>query len=419
MIGLTGISHKTATLEVRELFYLSKEEIILFSELLKKETGISDIIVLSTCNRTEVYYSQSKYDFPHAAKQVYNALKLFKLIRDEHWNAFYNYSDSKAVKHLFKVASGIDSMIIGEDQIVGQIKEAYLLCAEAALTDAILMRLFQKSLEAGKRVRTETRIKLGSTSVSSVAVQKCTGLSEELSGNQVLLIGAGESGNLVVKTLHKSEKFKITITNRTEGKARNISDKYNCTLLPFDQISNNLHCYDIVIVATGSNVPLVTKEMVKESRKRRNSSKQVFIDISVPRNIEKNVEDLTAVQLFTIDDLQEIVNTNMEKRKSSIVFANRIIDQIEDDFSDWVASRTLQPAIKTITSKMLKVSKRELNGYNRSESEEIQQAIHNYSEQLTQKYISFFIKKLKVITANGKKTDAVRLVDEFFKTGDE
>lgn len=414
MIGLTGISYKTSTVEVREQFSLAKEEIIPFSELLQKETGISDLVVLSTCNRTEIYFSQDKYDFHLAAKLVYKTLKHFKGIEEKYWHSFYSYADDEAVKHLFEVASGIDSMVIGEDQIIGQIKEAYMFCTEAALTDAVLMRLFQKSFEAGKRVRTETKIKMGTTSVSGAAVQKCINLFENLSSKRVLMIGAGETGSLVLQNFHKNGNPKITVTNRTEDKAHKLAGKHNCTILPFEQMASHLFLYDIVIVATGSKKPLVTREMVEESLKTRKNEQQVFIDISVPRNIENSIEELDAAQLFTIDDFIEIIQTNMEKRKDSLETAREIINEIVEEFSEWLASRSLKPAIQAITYNMQKISKEEVSGYNKVDSEEIQLAINDFSKHLAQKYTRLFIKNLKEMTANGKKTDTLKLVNELF-----
>lgn len=414
MIGLIGISYKTSALDVREQFSLAKEEIISFSELLQKETGISDLVVLSTCNRTEIYFSQDKYGFHLAAKLVYKTLKHFKGIEQKHWHSFYSHADEDAVRHLFEVASGVDSMVIGEDQIIGQIKEAYMFCTEAALTDAVLMRLFQKSFEAGKRVRTETKIKMGTTSVSGAAVQKCINLFNNLTSKRVLMIGAGETGSLVLQNFHKNGNPKITVANRTEEKARKLAKRHNCTILPFDQMANHLFLYDIVIVATGSQVPLVTRQMVLQSLETRKNEQQVFIDISVPRNTEKNIEELEAVQLFTIDDFQEVINHNVEKRKDSIEAANEIINEIVEDFSEWLASLSLRPAIQAITYNLQKVTKEEVSGYNKVNSEEIQLAINDFSKHLAQKYTRLFIKNLKEMTANGKKTDTLKLVNELF-----
>lgn len=419
MIGLIGISHKTSPLEIREKFSVAQDEIVPFSELLQKETGISDIVILSTCNRTEIYFSQNKYDFHLAAKLVYKTLKQFKGIQKKYWHTFYSHSKSDAVRHLFEVASGIDSMIIGEDQIIGQIKDAYVFCTEEALTDAVLMRLFQKSFEASKRVRSETEIKMGNASISSAAVQKCMTLFDKLSDKRVLLIGAGETGSLVLQNLHKSGAYRIAITNRTHKKAEKLAEKHGCVPLPFEQMSPHLYLYDIVIVATGSKVPLVTTEMTREAAEKREGRKQVLIDISVPRNIETGIEKLENVNLYTIDDLDEIVKTTMKKRKGCIDSATKIIDDMVTDFDEWMASRSLRPAIKAITYNMQKVTKEELSGYNKVNSEDMQLAIHDFSKHLTQKYTRMFIKNLKELTANGKNTEALDIVNELFNISED
>ncbi|HKL31595.1 MAG TPA: glutamyl-tRNA reductase [Tangfeifania sp.] len=419
MIGLIGISHKTSPLEIREKFAVSKDEIVPFSEMLQKETGISDIVVLSTCNRTEIYFSQNKHDFHLAAKLVYKTLKQFKGIGEKYWHTFYSHSKSDAVRHLFEVASGIDSMIIGEDQIIGQIKDAYVFCTEEALTDAVLMRLFQKSFEASKRVRSETEIKMGTASVSSAAVQKCTTLFDKLSDKRVLLIGAGETGSLVLQNLHKNGVYRIALTNRTQKKAEKLAEKHHCTPLPFEHMPPHLYLYDIVIVATGSKVPLVTTEMARESAEKREGRKQVYIDISVPRNIEKDIEGVENVNLYTIDDLDKIVNSTMQKRKKCVDSANLILDEMVDDFDEWLASRSLRPAIKAITYNMAKVTKQELSGYNKVNSEDMQMAIQDFSKHLTQKYTRMFIKNLKEMTANGKNTEALDIVNDLFSISED
>ncbi|QGY44193.1 glutamyl-tRNA reductase [Maribellus comscasis] len=414
MIGLAGINHKTSPIEIREQFSISKEEIIPFSELLQDDTGISDIVVLSTCNRTEIYFSQMKYDNVTAAKLIYRTLKKFKGIENKYWHLFYNYGNSEAVRHLFEVSSGIDSMIIGEDQIIGQIKEAYQYCTDAALTDAVLMRLFQKSFEAGKRVRSETKIKMGTTSISSAAVQKCFQLYDSLNDKRVLMIGAGDTGRLVLQHLNKSGVKRITVSNRTEEKAKRLAERYRCAMLPFDQMANHLFLYDIIIVATGSSVPLVTREMITDSQEKRENKPQVFVDISVPRNIEKNVEEMENIQLFTIDALQKTVDTNVEKRMHSVSSAREIIDEIVDEFSEWLSSRSLRPAIKMITEIMQKVSNEELLGYYKADTEDKQQAINEFSTHLTQKYTRLFIKNLKEITENGKNTESLQIINKLF-----
>ena len=221
---------------------------------------------------------------------------------------------------------------------------------------------------------------------------------------------------MVLQSLNKNGVQKLTVTNRTPEKALKLAARHNCVPLPFDQIPNHLYLYDIVIVATGSTVPLISREMVEQSLNIRKGSLQIFVDISVPRNIEQNVEELESVTLFTIDDLQSIVNTNMDKRKESVSTANEIIKEIVDDYCEWLASRSLRPAIKAITYNMSKITKEELSEYNKVNSEEMQLAINEFSKHLTQKYTRLFIKNLKEITANGKNVESLEIVTGLFNT---
>jgi glutamyl-tRNA reductase len=414
MIGLIGISYKTAPLELREKYSLSKNEIIPFSDFLQSETGISDIVVLSTCNRTEIYFSQCRHEFHEAANMVYKALKRFKKLEIKLWHSFYKLANKEAVMHLLGVASGIDSMIVGEDQIIGQIKDSYVFCTEAGLTDAVLMRLFQKAFATSKRVRTETQIMAGTTSISSAAVQKCASMFPGLEDRKGLLIGAGETGCLVLQSLSKNGVQKLTVANRTLEKAVQLARKYNCETLPIDQVEEYLHLFDVVIVATSSTMPLITRSMAKSSTAKRNGALQVFVDISVPRNVEPEVESLDAVALFTIDDLQTAVNTNLEKRKENISAANEIINEIAHEYCEWLATRSLRPAIQTITNNLAKITKDELSGYNNFNSDEMKQAIDEFSQHLTQKYTRLFIKNLKEMTANGKKGCPLEFVNGLF-----
>jgi glutamyl-tRNA reductase len=218
------------------------------------------------------------------------------------------------------------------------------------------------------------------------------------------MIGAGETGGLVLQHLNKIGVRRITVTNRTEEKAKRLAEWHKCASLPFDQMPGHLFLYDIVIVATGSAVPLVTREMITESLEKRENKAQVFVDISVPRNIEKNVEEIENIRLFTIDALQETVDVNMEKRKGNISSAREIIDEIVNEFSEWLASRSLRPAIKAIT----------LLCYYKADTEEKQKVINEFSDHLTQKYTRLFIKNLKEITENGKNTESLKIINRLF-----
>ena len=415
MIGVIGISYKTAPVDIREKFSFTKNEIVPFSELLQEETEIADLVLVSTCNRTEIYFSQDKHDNQTAFELMYEVIKKFKGVTDHCWHYFYHRSNAGAVRHLFEVSSGLDSQIIGEDQIIGQVKEAYVTCTELALTDAVLMRLFQKSFEAGKRVRTETGIKLGITSVSSAAVEMCASLLNGISDKSVLLVGAGETGNLALQNIYKKGVKQIGVTNRTIEKAEKTASKYNGMAIPFDKFQKYLHGFDIVIIATSAPDPLITAEMVKQNQKVRPDHKQVYIDLSVPRNIESAVAELENIKLLGVDDLQEIVNQTTEKKKESAEKAKVILDEVVADFNEWMASRSLRPAINTITTNIQAVNLEEISSYRKLNTPEIQEIVDDYAKHLTQRYTRLLIKNLKDLTDNGKNIDSLKIINDLFK----
>jgi len=414
MIGVIGISYKTAPLEIRENFSFAKEEIVPFSELLQQETEISDLVLISTCNRTEIYFSQNVHDSQTAFELVYEVIKKFKGITDHCWHYFYHRSNTGAVRHLFEVSSGLDSLIIGEDQIIGQVKDAYVTCTELALTDAVLMRLFQKSFEAGKRVRSETGIKLGITSVSSAAVEMCSCLLEGVTDKSVLLIGAGETGNLALQNIHKKGVKQIAVTNRTIEKAEKTAKKYNGKTIPFESFDKYLHGFDIVMIATSSPKPIISVEMIQHNMQIRPGHKQVLIDLSVPRNIESAVGEIENIELLGVDDLQEIVNQTAEKKKESAEKAKFIIDEVVSDFSEWLASRSLRPAINTITTNIQAVNLEEMTTYRKVNTPEMQEIIDDYAKHLTQRYTRLLIKNLKDLTDNGKNIDSLKIINDLF-----
>jgi len=415
MIGLIGISYKTAPVDVREKFSFSKEEIVPFSEMLQQETEISDLVLISTCNRTEIYFSQDIHDNQTAFELVYEVIRKFKSVSEHCWHYFYHRSNAGAVRHLFEVSSGLDSLVIGEDQIIGQVKDAYVHCTEAALTDAVLMRLFQKSFEAGKRVRTETGIKLGITSISSAAVEMCACLLNSVCHKSVLLIGAGETGNLALQNIVKKGVNKVTVTNRTHEKAEKTAAKYNGATVPFQGFDSHLFESDIVMIATSSTTPLITKEMVLESIKKRENRKQVYVDLSVPRNIEKEVGEIENIHLLGVDDLQEIVRQTTEKKKESAEKATVIIDEVVADFTEWLASRSLRPAINTIITNLQAINHEELSTYRKLSTPEMQDVVDDYAKHLTQRYTRLLIKNLKDLTDNGKNIDSLKTINDLFK----
>ena len=418
MIGLLGISHKTASLDIRGQYTFLTEEIQPFYEEVQQSTDITDMVILSTCNRTEIYFSQGKYPSKKAFEVLLDQLNQFKKPENSHAEYFYRKKDKDVVRHLFEVIAGFDSMVIGEDQIVGQVKDTYLYCTKANMTDAVLMRLFQKSFEAGKRVRTETAIKVGATSVSAAAVEVCQNLVDDLTEKKVLVIGAGDTAGIALQSLVKKGVSHFAVSNRTLGNAELLAKRYNGKVIPFEYYHNHLSLFDIVMVVTSSPTYLIDKKMVETSAEKRNGKPQLFIDLSVPRNIEEQVGTIPGIRLFGVDDLKQNIAENTEKRMVAVERARPIIDDVVTEFCDWYASRSLRPAIKAIKANLQRVNQEELSGYKKIDSEEVQRQVDEYTNHLTQRYARILIKNLKEITDNGRDAESLRIINELFKVNE-
>lgn len=415
MIGVLGISHKSASQDIRGKFSFSKEEIIPFGEYILQETDIKEVVILSTCNRTEIYFYLEQPCCIDPFVDLSSRLHAFKHVEKNLHSHFYTHLDKHAVNHLFEVTSGVDSMVIGEDQIVGQVKEAFLKCTESALTDVVLMRLFQKSFETGKRVRTETDIQLGATSISYVAVDLCsTVFNNELQDKKILFVGAGETGRLALENIKKRGAQDILITNRTHDRAENLARDFKGKAVGFHEYHNYIQECDIVIVATSSKDILINNQTIVASQHKRKNKTQVLIDLSVPRNIDKDIIDLPGIKMFGVDDCQDIIDSNTEKRKKSVKLAHVIIHSKVDEYFTWFESLTLRPLIKAITSNMHKIKDHELAYYKRIKDPELTSAMDEYADHLTEKYIKTLIKNLKVISKDGQYLVPLKTIQDLF-----
>lgn len=414
MLGVLGINHKTATLNIRDKFAIPNEDIIPLSEGFLQIPEITGVVVLSTCNRTEVYYSKEQGRIEDTTNKLLKKLHTFFNIDQDYSDNFHHFANTEAITHLFKVTSGIDSMVIGENQIVNQIKKAYVFCTEANLTDAILMRLFQKAFECSKRVRTETSIQQGATSIGYVAIDLCEKIFKNIMETNILIVGAGETGQLALRDLKKRGVNHISITNRTDEKTLNVAKNRNVNPILFNNYKDHLGQFDIIIAATSSGEYLVSKTDIESIQKNRKGKKQLFIDLSVPRNIDIAIAELNHTQVICVDDLQQILDDHKEMREMSVENACVIIDELVEQSLSWLNSRTLRPVIKNITTNMQHLSQNELLEYRKNLDEDTVKQIDKYTNLLTQKYIRLFIKNLKEATNNGSSTEALDVIDQLF-----
>ena len=415
MIGVLGINHKTASQDIRQLFSFSKKDIIPFAETVRQNTDISEIVILSTCHRTEIYYYHDKPCNRKTDKLLLGMLNEFKNTDQRYGELFYRYSGINAVKHLFMVTSGLDSVVIGEDQVVKQVKDAYLLCTEAVLTEAILMRLFQKCFETNKKVRTETAIQKGPSSLSYVAVDYCEKIFNDLSGKTVMFIGSGDTGRIALHHMTKRGVTKIYVSNRTYENAVSLARDYNSTVVAFDRFPGHLPECDIVIVATGAKEPLICKSDALKAQDLRSNKKQVFIDLSVPRNIDRSVDGIGNVQLIGVDDMQQIVDENFGVRQNAIEEAGKIITEMAEEYMQWFDCLSLSPIIKTITRNMQMIRNEEMNAYRKSEKDQNFRIIDEYTDRITRKYIGMLVKNLKDVSKGKPSPHSLNIINKLFK----
>lgn len=403
-----------ASQDVRQLFSFTKEDILDFWDLLQESTNITELVILSTCNRTEIYYFSDRACSKHTKQTVVELLHNFKNCDETSTDLFYHHKGVEAVKHLFRVTSGMDSVVFGEYQIVSQVKEAYVYCTEKALTKAVLMRLFQKAFESSKRVRTETNVQQGATSISNVATDLCAKIYTDLSERTVLIIGSGETGRLALQHLKHKGISKVFVANRTFEHAVALTNELGGIAIPFEDFGSYIPQCDIVIVATGAQNYLISKEDIELGMGKRDKQCQVFIDLSVPRNIDKAVDDIDEVKLYCVDDLQNIVNSYVDVRMQSIGKAQLIVDEVATEYMEWFEMLTLRPLIKSITSNLTRLREVESAAYKSHDDVVKSEIIDEYTNRITQKYIGQLIKNLKVIAKNNPSTHSLNVISELF-----
>ncbi len=414
MIGVIGINYKTAPIHIRELFSIEKDQINTLASFLQGYSQIEELVVLSTCNRTELYFYQKGASGEEVSEKLIDLLHKFKAIEKSFAHHFYSHFNTLAVKHLFSVTSGVDSMVFGEYQIVSQVKEAYMHSTENNLNDAILMRLFQKSFETGKKVRTETNIQQGATSVGYLAVEMCRSCMNNIKEKSVLFVGVGETGSLVLQKMKKLGVTDFTFTNRTYSKSLKLAEENHGKAISFEEFTQHLHRYDIIITATNAGKVLITVDDVKNAMQNRGKKQQVYLDLSVPRNIHHGVKANKSVHLIAVDDLQAIINRNTAKRLESRNDAYKIIDQMAKEYKTWFQSRSLHPVILAISENMQKLHEEEIKGYSKCYKGETYEAVNEYASRLTQKYIRTLIKNLREMDEKGQQLGSLDTIKELF-----
>jgi len=358
-IVVLGISHKTAPVEIRELFSFSKESLESGVRLLREKDHIEECVILSTCNRVEIYAVSENVEL--CLESMKGFLSEFHGVPQETFSPYIYYSiGHMAVRHLFKVASSIDSMVVGEPQVLGQVKESYKISAGQGTTGLILNRLFHTSFFVAKRIRTETGIGSHAVSISYVAVELAKRIFDDLSKRSVMLVGAGEMAEIAARHLIKAGISDLLIASRQFENARALSQKLNGKSINFEEVFYHLKDVDIVITATGSQDFIIKPHHVKEALKLRNNDPMFLIDIAVPRDIDPRIEDIADIYLYNIDDLKNVSDENIKTRQDSAQRADEIILEVERSFETWLSGLKAVPAIIDLKRRFEIIKDREL-----------------------------------------------------------
>ncbi|OOF52075.1 glutamyl-tRNA reductase [Rodentibacter genomosp. 1] len=354
-----GINHKTASVSVREKVAFSDEKRRIALQQIKQQNLAQGAVILSTCNRTEVYLHHRQISPQECDEWQRSAEKWFANIHqiplDELVSCIYVHQNQQAANHLMRVACGLDSLILGEPQILGQVKQAFQVSEDYYQTEnspfsTELSRLFQKTFSTAKRVRTETNIGESAVSVAYAACSLARQIFESLQDLTILLVGAGETIELVSRHLLRHGVKKLMIANRTLARAEQLVDtlvtETKIEVFSLENLQNALNQADIVISSTGSPNVLIHQEMVKLAQKKRHYSPMLLVDIAVPRDIDENVEKLDSVYHYTVDDLQGIIQRNLNQREQASKQAEGIIAQECADFFEWLKVRQFSNLIK-------------------------------------------------------------------------
>jgi glutamyl-tRNA reductase len=358
-IYLFGLNHKTAAIEIREKFALTGFNPVK-NGIMDNDGLVGETLVLSTCNRVEILCVSDKSPDEVVSKILGAWAGFCGQNQDLLKKHIYSLQGLKAVNHLFSVAASLDSMVLGEPQILGQLKDAYRKSVEEKTAGVIINRLLHKSFSAAKRIRTETAVSSSAVSISYAAVELAKKIFSDLHDQRAMLIGAGEMAELAALHLLNSGLKNIMVANRTPERARDLADRFSGQAMCMEKMLENLHKADIVISSTGSSTSIISADQVKAVLKKRKHQPMFFIDIAVPRDIDPRVNSLDNVYLYDIDDLKEVVEENLAGRREEAQRAREIITLEVDKFSDWLKSLDLSPTIVDLLSRGESVARKEL-----------------------------------------------------------
>jgi glutamyl-tRNA reductase len=419
MIVLIGLNHKTAPLAVREkIFAGCQEEKNLFSSL-RAIKGVGEVLYLSTCNRIEIIAGIDEPGDVEAVQGLNDFLaQNGSLTKAEAANCIYKYYDEEAVRHIFRVAASLDSLVMGETQILGQVKDAYRQALAQNATGVVLNRLMHCSFRAAKRVRSETAIAVNPVSVSFAAVELAKKIFGTLSGKKILLIGAGEMAELTGTHLITNGAKEIIVANRSLAQAELLAEKFHGEAVSLDALETKLNEADIVISSTGAPSFIITADLIRKIHHQRRNRLLFLIDIAVPRDIDPAASSLENVYLYNIDNLQDIVDENMNVRKKEAIKAELIVDEEITRYVSWQKEQESVPTIVSLRNKAEEIVRTEMDkasGWIQKLDKEDQEKIDNLVNSVMNKVLHAPVSVLKEESSDISSRDIVAAVRRLFR----
>jgi len=383
-----GLNHRTAEIEIREKLAFEADQIEEFWGHLQKTTEgfLSELVVLSSCNRVEIYAVSEQPNFG----ELEQALLKYRNLEIEHVQGlFYRFVDEQVISHLMRVSAGLDSMVLGEPQILGQVTDAYKISLGINACGKVLSKLFQSAIRAGKRVRTETGISKDSVSISSLAANMAEQAVSDLLGAQITLLGAGEMAELAVEALKKRGANKFGVISRTISSACSLAEKWDGQAGTMENLSGALEVTDILITSTSAPHTLIHRGMIEQVMAERKERPMVIIDIAVPRDVSPDVNLVENVRLYDIDDLNQGVEKAIENRENEIPKVEKIIDEEYQHYKEYFATLNVVPVIvemrqyaDSIRQNELEKTLRKLEGLQSEDKEHIKALTHSIVQKI-------------------------------------
>lgn len=418
---VVGLNYRTAPVEMRERFALSEREMPLALQALKQTTGILEGVIVATCNRTELY---AVVDRLHLCGHFIRAFmeQWFKIPRKDFNSHLYMYEDDRAVEHLFRVTSGLDSMIIGETQILGQVRDAFLLAQEQGATGTLFNRLFKQSITLAKRAHSETSVGENAVSVSYAAVELGKRIFGRFDDKKVMIVGAGKMSELTAKHLHSNGAKEILVVNRTVEKAEELAEKFQGSAIALVEALERLKDTDIVISSTGSEQFVITREHIEKAMSTRKKKPLFLIDIAVPRDIEPSCGDIPNVFLYDIDDLEGIVETNMAKRRKEAAIIEEMIALEQEAYQQWYMTLGVSPLIRALQEKAAVIQENTMESLIRKLPElDTRQVkvISKLTKSIVNQVIHDPILRIKELASEKRSDEAMKLFIQLFALDDD